>query len=52
MNKIHYNVIIVWIIQPVSHDDTNILRPNLKMGLTNSPQSRHHRWNIEKSMFL
>lgn len=30
MNKIRYNVIIiVWIIQPLSHDDTNILRPNL-----------------------
>lgn len=30
MNKIRYNVIIiVWIIQPLTHDDTNILRPNL-----------------------
>lgn len=36
MNKIRYNIIIVWIIQPVSRVDSNILRPNLNMGLTNS----------------
>lgn len=44
MNKIRYNVIIiVWIIQPLSHDDTNILRPNLHEGLTNCPPSSDSR---------
>lgn len=44
MNKIRYNVIIiVWIIQPLSHDDTNILRPNPLTGLTNCPPSSNSR---------
>lgn len=51
MNKIRYNVIIiVWIIQPLSHDDTNILRPNLHTGLTNCPPvqtAEMKNWKID-----